>query len=390
MRTEGRLDITIVRAGQTPRVTISSSRPHGLARTLIGMKSEQVVATIPLLYSVCGMAQGAAAAQAVSAASGVCVPNCLRTARRLLILAEASREHLIACARDWAQLAGDNGSEGDSFPILRTYQKLQRAIDCGNNALRIGADVDLNEADISAAISELDGLIHTSVLGEPCAQFLDRTTASAFDDWAADDKTPAQKLATGVLRAHWAHTGSTTTRSLPRGCASPLASDLLSQRKKTFTAMPEWEGGCCETTALSRQSDQALIKELYRAYGSGLLTRIAARLIDLALLPQIMRRTLANVNFQDVPWLFESNHFATECGVSEVETVRGRLIHAVRIQQDIVRNYAILAPTEWNFHPAGIAADALMAMASGKNIAERAKLFLAVLDPCVAFDVRVA
>ncbi|MCB1484756.1 MAG: hypothetical protein KDJ17_07675, partial [Hyphomicrobiaceae bacterium] len=326
MRTEGRLDITIVHADPTPRVTISSSRPHGLARTLIGMKSEQVVATIPLLYSVCGMAQGAAAAEAVSAASGVCVPHSLRTARRLLVLAEAAREHLIACVRDWAQLAGDNVSEPGLLPILRTYQKLQRAIDLRNTVLTIGADVDLNKADVSAAISELDRLIQTSVLGEPCAQFLVRTTTSAFNDWATDDKTPAQKLATSVLRAHWANTGSTPTRSLPRGCASPLAADLLSHPKQTFTAMPEWEGGCCETTALTRQSEQALIKQMDLAYGSGLLTRIAARLLDLALLPQIMRSTLADENFQDVPWLFESHHIATDCGVSEVETVRGRLI----------------------------------------------------------------
>ncbi|MCB1894567.1 MAG: hypothetical protein H6945_11910 [Zoogloeaceae bacterium] len=37
-----------------------------------------------------------------------------------------------------------------------------------------------------------------------------------------------------------------------------------------------------------------------------------------------------------------------------VDTVRGLLIHALRLDGGLVEEYRIVAPTEWNFHPAGV------------------------------------
>ena len=54
-----------------------------------------------------------------------------------------------------------------------------------------------------------------------------------------------------------------------------------------------------------------------------------------------------------------------------------------------VTDYRILAPTEWNFYPAGALAEELAAMPTGAGLAERARRVVASLDPCVACEVQL-
>jgi hypothetical protein len=48
----------------------------------------------------------------------------------------------------------------------------------------------------------------------------------------------------------------------------------------------------------------------------------------------------------------------------------------------------VLAPTEWNFHPEGAAAQALAGLPSdAPDLAPRVRLLMAALDPCVPFEL---
>jgi len=48
----------------------------------------------------------------------------------------------------------------------------------------------------------------------------------------------------------------------------------------------------------------------------------------------------------------------------------------------------VLAPTEWNFHPEGVAAQALAALPPDMpGLAARVRLLMAALDPCVPFEI---
>ena len=70
------------------------------------------------------------------------------------------------------------------------------------------------------------------------------------------------------------------------------------------------------------------------------------------------------------------------------EMARGLLVHAVRLEGGRISDYAIVAPTEWNFHPRG----ARFRELSGRPVrdegeAKRALTFAAAtLDPCVALE----
>jgi Ni,Fe-hydrogenase I large subunit len=76
-------------------------------------------------------------------------------------------------------------------------------------------------------------------------------------------------------------------------------------------------------------------------------------------------------------------------GIARVETARGTLLHAVRIDDGRIADYAIVAPTEWNLHPAGPLLRALQGRGfAGAGPARRHLERLALaLDPCVAFEV---
>jgi len=66
-------------------------------------------------------------------------------------------------------------------------------------------------------------------------------------------------------------------------------------------------------------------------------------------------------------------------------------VHRVELEHNGVRRYQILAPTEWNFHPAGAAAQGLMQLpAEDAYVLHRlATLLINAVDPCVGYDLIV-
>jgi len=76
-------------------------------------------------------------------------------------------------------------------------------------------------------------------------------------------------------------------------------------------------------------------------------------------------------------------------GLARVETARGPLLHLVQIKDGEVLRYVIVAPTEWNFHPAGaFVRDATGQPAPTPEAAQELARTLALsLDPCVAVSI---
>lgn len=81
-------------------------------------------------------------------------------------------------------------------------------------------------------------------------------------------------------------------------------------------------------------------------------------------------------------------------GLAWVEMARGLLIHQVALVDaapgaaPVVRACQVLAPTEWNLHPEGVAAQALAALpADAPDLQARVHLLMAALDPCVPFQI---
>jgi Ni,Fe-hydrogenase I large subunit len=78
-------------------------------------------------------------------------------------------------------------------------------------------------------------------------------------------------------------------------------------------------------------------------------------------------------------------------GLGAVETARGLLLHRVRVHDECVVDYQIVAPTEWNFHPEGALVRRLtgLATADQADLLRTARLDVHTLDPCVACRVEI-
>jgi Ni,Fe-hydrogenase I large subunit len=74
-----------------------------------------------------------------------------------------------------------------------------------------------------------------------------------------------------------------------------------------------------------------------------------------------------------------------------VENARGLLIHLVRFEDERAATYRIVAPTEWNFHPEGAMAAALVGSPAPDpgTLTLRAVRIAHSLDPCVACRVEI-
>jgi coenzyme F420-reducing hydrogenase alpha subunit len=67
-------------------------------------------------------------------------------------------------------------------------------------------------------------------------------------------------------------------------------------------------------------------------------------------------------------------------------------VHRLEGEDDRVRGYRILAPTEWNFHPDGVVVQGLAAIARDlpssadeASLRDRAVLYVTAVDPCVPY-----
>lgn len=395
MGVEGRLTIDLDRAADgSGRAAIASSRPLGLARVFVGKTADETVRTLPVLFNVCGLAQGAAAAQACERALAIEVGRQTQCVRLLLVGVETLREHLVRAVMDWPRFLGREPETDDMLRAMRLCMRLRRTLDPDSTALAIGGWAQLDAPKFSTEMAEMVGLIEELVVGEPIEAWRARTTAAQFAAWASAGKTPSQRLVRHVLDREWAEAGRAETRFLPAVADDDLAVRLLGDDHEDFVATPTWNGAPCETSALSRQAKSSLVGALERNHGSGLLTRIAARLVEIADLPRQMT-TLGEQSAGPRSNAAESAKAASPKttsgrGLAQVEAARGRLAHGVEIEDNIVRRYAILAPTEWNFHGEGAAVRGLADIAGRTDdVHALADLFIAAVDPCVGYDLKV-
>ncbi len=67
------------------------------------------------------------------------------------------------------------------------------------------------------------------------------------------------------------------------------------------------------------------------------------------------------------------------------------LIHNVALKSGIISYYQIIAPTEWNFQPNGIAALSLQQLTAPNKalLQQQAAMLINAIDPCVGFELRI-
>jgi hypothetical protein len=244
----------------------------------------------------------------------------------------------------------------------------------------------------------LGDLVAERVLGAAPGDWLESLWGlDALASWCTGTSTRAARLLRRLLDASHADLGRSQIEPLPEADAGLIAAELGprlgSDGADAFVARPTWDGGPRETSPLTRGLDAPLIRDLVARFGNGILTRLAAQLLEVARIASGAEPAGGiRAAGQRTPGADGAIRPGLEPGVglAQVPAARGLLIHRVEVGEGRVADYRILAPTEWNFHPQGVVAtglDAIAARVRGPELGPLARLFVATVDPCVDFDL---
>lgn len=382
------------------RVTVRSTRPFAAARVLAGRSPDDAVRMVPRLFSICAHAQGAAAAGATEAASGRSADPATRAARETSVRLEAIQEYLWRVLIDWPRVAG-RGADVEAVAAVRRViaPALARSAACALGADRTvpaterGDDDGIgNGAGDGASVgvgAELERLVERHVFGVAPAVWLALPDLDALVAWAERAGTlPAALVA--ELAARRPAVGASDVALMPE----PRGEDLLAiaaamQAQPAFERAPVWRGAPAETGALARLQAHPVVAAMRARHGNAVPARMVARLAELA---QLVLRVAGRAQGGGEPRWVDALSLGASAGLGVVQTARGLLLHRASVDEGRVVAYRIVAPTEWNFHPAGALVRGLEGVdaTDGDALVRDARLAVQALDPCVGCRVEVA
>jgi len=368
-------------------VRLTSQRPTGLGRFFRGKQPATLVERLPLIFSLCGTAQTVAACEALE--QGLGRPASLdRTAlRRAAVLSETLVEGLRGIVVEWAAFLGKPLEPSALLAATAAREHLMAALSPANAWRCIGDErsvaVDLDVA--ATASAEMMSALGQVGIGMDAAEL---RTAGDLEAWAGKGDGLARRAVARVLEHGSADFGRSSFHPLTASLEE-LGARVAADPDGSFQAQPEIAGQTYETGSLSRMTQDPLVGVLLDEFGNGLLTRLAARIVELAGLPAAIDRLVASLDPAIAESLTEGESLAPGEGVGGVDCARGRLLHWARVGDGKAIDYRILAPTEWSFHPDGTLVDGLRGVQAGPkgDLEPAVRLFVAAMDPCVACHV---
>lgn len=345
--------------------SVHSSRPDLVPQLARGRVAAQMPDMLAAVFTLCSHAHRWTGQRALAAARGQTPPA--TEAERQSHRGATLREQLLRISLDWPRLLPGASAHANT---LATALR-----DCA--AWR-------DASPTPAMLAAVPDWLQQHWLGQPVGAWL---AAYAQDPdgwpshWAAQTDTPLARLL---------HEQEPALRALvTRGPAL----DLLSQTALTmpmlarsmasevgFCSQPHWQGQHPDTGPWCRAADPVR-RRAFTAWA-----RLVARLVE------VLRLSLPQGQY----WLGHGAcTLAPGEGLAWTEMARGLLVHRVQLSpgdvddaQARVLDWQVLAPTEWNGHPAGVLAAALRCLAP--RAADSAARLAVAFDPCVDFDITPA
>lgn len=337
-------------------VEVVSTRPQA-SRLLNGRAPEQAAQLAPMLFSLCGRAQGAAAQAACAAAGGRTLAQ--NEAQERTVACEAAQEHLWRLLLDWPPLLGLAPQQAD---FVRWHGMLRELTSGNGNVQALLRDIEQHW------------------LGSPAAEWLLLQSWADMQEWWCETDSPAARL---LRKLDDADAG------MPSPEAIPLLPEFTAQQawemwgkvmNEGFARQPDWRGTPAETGALARYADLPLFADLLRQRPSRFVARVLGRIREL--LETLTGQAGTRIDYAEA---------GQGAGLAVVKTARGLLMHRVQLAREKVENYLIVAPTEWNLHPRGALSAGLLGMAAADEamLMQNTRMLMLSLDPCVGFEIGI-
>jgi uptake hydrogenase large subunit len=321
--------------------------PRGdVAPVFLGQTPAEAAAMANLLFSLCPASQSLAVEAAGEAALNHTPDPARSHARALHVLCERLGEMLRASVLDWPRDVPPARADVDALRVSLTVLR----------AIPDRDDTGLSLASVEQAARKL-----------------------GLRDFPQGDTLFARQWA--EVRADEANWDLCETKA---DFLSESDDDAVAQAltDRHFARAPALPGRCVETGAAARQAAAGFVSSM-----SG---RLAARFHDMAATLDAIRTLQAG--FAAPSGIVAACNIGPGEGYAAVDSARGRLYHRVRLDGGgRIAAYAIVAPTEWNFHPDGPFVRLLLgARIDVSAVARRRVERLAfVFDPCIGVAAEI-
>lgn len=356
------IDIEIA-ARRIRSVAINSTRPQSIARIFVGRSVDEVPAQVERLYSLCGRSHGLAAARAAAAAFGRPVSQARRASDTIGLAAERIAETLRGTV-----LGGLAVHPAAIDPAIAT--PLREALSAARTLIMHGLSTGKHSSEQSP------GLV------DRLAESLQKLGFPTSPDGSPERDTPIGRLvqeAEGETAFH-ARSPDMLTDSDDLDVV-----EALRAQGESFSSAPALPGRVAETGAYARHWQRTAMAP------TAIAARLCARLLDVAECLDLLKRAVNGALPPEADPI-RAEKIGPGEAFAALESPRGRLYHWLQANdlRDVVR-YAILAPTEWNFHVRGPLVEALRGaeVGTGTEARRRMSRLIAVFDPCVSFEVRL-
>lgn len=361
-------------------VAVINQRNLRASQLLVGKTVQQALMLVPLLFSLCGHAQACAAVRACEDALGVPTTLEWESRRDAMVRAETLREHVWRVLLDWPQLVEESNQSHVMQTFLKLLQQYQQRLAHADKLFTLDTDITPNDVDLRMELRsiqpEIETLLQTVTTGMKFSEWLAIERVDDLVAWSQTQATVSARLVKQIIANDWQQSGACTLRPLPALEPTELMSAL---DHDSFIAQPHWYGTLFETGVLG-QVESPLLTDCQQQFGNGLLTRIVARLRAIA---QLTHSLTDLTNKSCVP-------MRSGFGLSQVNTARGLLVHRATIENGIIQDYRILAPTEWNFQPHGVLAQALSHLRGNPlQIECQTRMLINAIDPCVGYRLHI-
>jgi len=385
---EGRISIDIsTKLSNNNRINIHSNRPTYLSNLFVGKSPKDVLEITPLIFSICGSAQSITALRAIENQQGTEINSLRESAQNIIILIESVKEHLLRILLDWPKLFQLEKPSAPLAFITQLVNKAKQALFKDGSAYQLDSKLDIDQQAIKNLITEIQQILERWVFNEPYKQWLERTDYQSLIQWSQRNQAISAQSVDRIIKNNWHHQCFSSCQLLPDFDPEELHKSFSASNSSSFIAEPMWQGEYFETGPLARQNNNHLLKMLNKDFKNGLLTRWVSRLVELAETPSQLNLLIQQLSYNPKTFSNESQPI----GLAETETARGRLIHRVKIKNNKIEQYQILAPTEWNFHPKGLIYKSLqnINVKRKSEIEPLAHLLINAIDPCVGYKLRV-
>jgi Ni,Fe-hydrogenase I large subunit len=365
MPRSGKLNLRVVWDSKVVRgVEVKSTRPQAY-RLLKGKLTKDALQLVPLLYSVCGKAQHAAAIEATSAAQGIERQSNSKLERE--VVCEAMQEHLWRLLLDWPKLMELPMHQQQFIHWHGALKEISNGRGSAENLLAELHQVLLGITPAERAqIDNYNKLIELQNRGRGLLVPLIAALNFEEENFKFNDKVEQSEL-------------------MPNWGASEILQMFKDNFNNQFAAIPQYDGKPMETGALAQNQNAPLMRDEMNHHPTRVQARLVARLV--ALLDSAESLVTGNISA-----VLQSISAANSSGLSVVKTARGMLLHFVRIEENRIAEYLTVAPTEWNFHPQGALANGLIGLqeSDAERLMRTAKIFVLSLDPCVEYEIELS